>query len=926
MSDIKFDLEIDSVKSKSQRGVNELRGLSSFFTIFTSTYQDEVKSFEQKLLLHENKYKVIDDSILSANLVNIYDCFRQCNNNIQSLMSKIDNELISPLEVFRNTQFKIYQENINELRNISTSYKENKDLLDNLKFKYYRASTITKKNEEKSKKKSIFSWESNTQNNIDDTIHTKMEAKYGEIWYKYEVEKFNKNIVNINQRYKKMQEKIQLADKSRIYFIKTSFDKYRKFMDEYINNIKDYITIIENYISDDICEKDQKNSLKIFSQYKNKNEERIKDEQFISFNEFASKGNKTDNEKDFKYELLPNNSKLSNINEKELDTFLKLVSEELLSEKEIEYEKLAKLIELFQNVKENSDIEKKFMDAILAKQKLSSIKFHNLKNLEHLANVLNFINLRENSIYKGKFELNFKIIFLAQKVFYQNKINNKKVYLSAVLSKNEFYRTNTFWRNIIELKLANKMEDHISRLKNYILPEEKNAGFFKKISGKLNNIAINIHKNSLLGQSKILPLLKGYNELEDTRVQVVDNMATQEMSTIIKDSIPSFYNFNLPSEKCLDLIAQLVEDYKIPSDIMNYYVAYANVSSHTIRQLLPHENKNYANKSQNTKNMQKSVKFLKILEKSIQFLDFKDYNNLLLCSKMINKKLKKKIYKHVLKQKNLDNKIRLYIWGNVLNIRKLKKEYNYQQILNSKNDEELKAEIKLDVGRTSVNDDNSDLHRQKISNILYGVALIDGESKYCQGMNFIVMLLYEIYGEEDAFYIFLSFFKSTEYPLIFEKDLQKLKAFFYVFNRIIQLFEPELASYFNMHGINTNIYLPPWLITLFTSSHQYLRGENDNTKILIRILDNYIVSGWKSMICVSCALLHSYEDELMNKKYEVMIEFLVNELQKSEFFSNKNLEKLEEYFAAGIIKKKLIKNIEAEFVQDQKFKELKNNM
>ena len=126
MSDIKFDLEIESVKSKSQRGVNELRGLSSFFTIFTSTYQDEVKSFEQKLLLHENKYKVIDDSILSANLVNIYDCFRQCNNNIQSLMSKIDNELISPLEVFRNTQFKIYQENINELRNISTSYKENK--------------------------------------------------------------------------------------------------------------------------------------------------------------------------------------------------------------------------------------------------------------------------------------------------------------------------------------------------------------------------------------------------------------------------------------------------------------------------------------------------------------------------------------------------------------------------------------------------------------------------------------------------------------------------------------------------------------------------------------------------------------------------------------------------------------------------------
>ena len=922
MSDIKFDSEVETVKSKSQRGVDELKGLSSFFTIFTSTYQEEVKSFEERLLSHEDKYKVIDDSILSANLVNIYDCFRQCNNNIQNLMTKIQNELISPLEVFRNTQFKIYQENINELRNISSNYRENKDLLDNAKLNYYRSSCITKKNENKNNKRSIFS--ENTQSNYDELIHTKMEAKYGEIWYKYEIEKYNKNIVSINQRYKKMQEKIQLADKSRIYFIKTSFDKYRKFMNEYVNNIKDYITIIENYISDDICEKDIKNSLKIFTQYNKLDEKRIKDEQYTSFNEFLAKGNKADNEEIFKYELLPNNSKLLNIDEKELDDFFKTVSLELLSEKEVEYEKMAKLIELFQNVKQNSDIEKKFMDAILAHQKLSSIRFQNLKNLEHLANVINFINLRENSILNGKFELNFKIIFLAEKVFYQNKVNNNKVYLCAVLSKNEFYRTKTFWRNITELKLANKIADHISRLKNYILPEEKNKGFFKKISGKFNTDKI--HKKSILGQSRILPLLKNYNDLEETRVQVVDKMATQEMITIIKDSIPSCYNFNLPSEKCLDLIAQLVQDYKIPSDIMNYYVTYANVSSHTIKQLLPHEKKNSANKSQNKKNLQKSVKFLKILESSIQFLNFKDYNNLLLCSKAINKKLKKRIYKHVLKQKDLSMKIRLYIWGNLLNIRKLKAEYNYQKVITENNDEAIKAEIKLDVERTAVNNDDKELHKQKITNILYGVALLNGESRYCQGMNFIVSLLYEIYGEEDAFYIFLSFFKSTEYPLIFEKDLQKLKAFFYVFTRIIQLFEPELASYFKMNGINTNIFLPPWLITLFTSSHQYLRDENDNKKILVRILDNYIVSGWKSMMCVNCALLHSYEDELMQKKYEIMIEFLVNELQKSEFFSNKNLDKLEEYFAAGRIKKKLIKNIEAEFVQDQKFSELKNNM
>ena len=53
-----------------------------------------------------------------------------------------------------------------------------------------------------------------------------------------------------------------------------------------------------------------------------------------------------------------------------------------------------------------------------------------------------------------------------------------------------------------------------------------------------------------------------------------------------------------------------------------------------------------------------------------------------------------------------------------------------------------------------------------------------------------------IIGEEEVFYIFLSFFKNTEYPLIFSKDLKKLKIYFYVFNRIIQLLVHELYSKF----------------------------------------------------------------------------------------------------------------------------------
>ena len=124
----------------------------------------------------------------------------------------------------------------------------------------------------------------------------------------------------------------------------------------------------------------------------------------------------------------------------------------------------------------------------------------------------------------------------------------------------------------------------------------------------------------------------------------------------------------------------------------------------------------------------------------------------------------------MLKQKNLSKKIRLSIWQNILNISSLKKEYNYREILAKANEEKVKHEIELDVIRTTVgNVENPKEIREQITNVLYAVSQLNGSIKYCQGMNFVVQFLYEIYGEEDSFYIFLAFFKRTEYYLIFAK-------------------------------------------------------------------------------------------------------------------------------------------------------------
>ena len=269
-------------------------------------------------------------------------------------------------------------------------------------------------------------------------------------------------------------------------------------------------------------------------------------------------------------------------------------------------------------------------------------------------------------------------------------------------------------------------------------------------------------------------------------------------------------------------------------------------------------------------------------------------------------------------------KTRLHIWYNMLKINELKKKYNYKDVLSKANDAKNKHEIFLDIRRTNVDEDQKDLHKERIINVLYAVSQCNFGIKYVQGMNFIVSFLYEVYGEEEAFYIFLSFFHSTQYSIIFDKDLIKLNEFFYVFNRIISLLEPELSSFFNINGVNVNFFATPWFITLFTGSHQNLRNEKDNKNILIRIFDNFITSGWKAMMVVGCSLLHSFESKLMSLKYEDMLEFLINGMLRSEFFMKENEDNLEDYFMNIKISRKLTRTIESEYAQEKMMNEIKS--
>ena len=918
--EINLSQEKQFLEDNYRDSINELRKISWFIKIFIKMNKERKNIYAKREELKDKRIDISKktESFLFISINNIYNSFESFIENSDNFMTSMENDLIKPLDDFIDNQINFYNKNLNKMKKVYNGYLNSSLIVENSKNNYYHSCYEYNQTDFTETNNSIFRGENKLHTKTDNLIRNKMVARNNEFIYKYEISKFNKNIIEKNDEYNVLIDNVLNLEKTKVHFVNSLLNKFKTYLNDYVKKINTFINEIDQFNSKDIGEQEILLQSKFFSKYreemKEKNLSRIPELNFISYQNYLEKLKQNNNNTNLASLKIDNINPMLKLDVNNLSIMAKEFVNNLLEENEIGQEKVANIFETLYYP--NLETGKKILNYLYEIKGKSSIVFLNLQNLEYLANILGFISLHENDIFNEQFELNLKIIFIAERIFYRNKITNDKIYLSALLSKNKYYRTKQFWRNIVELKLSNKLNDHIDRIKNLKINDKPKKRFSKLFSLET--------KKSFLPKTRIIKLIKNYSSLDSEQIELLEKIAIEEMQKIIRENIPIFANFNFPSELCLDLIAELTEEYRVGKDNIKFFVTYFNVSNYTIRKLIPNEKGSTINIYKQFTSIPEINKKLKLFKNIVPFLDFKDYNNLLLCSKLFHKKLSKTIYKYVLKQSNLSPKIRLAIWHNLLGISALKKQYNYKEVLSNAKEERVKKEIELDVIRTTVGDvKNPEETRAQITNVLYAVSQLNGNIKYCQGMNFIVQFLYEKFGEEEAFYVFLSFFKNTDYKLIFEKNLEELKILFYVFRRIISLLEPELSSYFNMNGIDVNFFVPPWFITLFTGSHQNFKGENDNSQILLRILDNFIVSGLKSLMEVGCVALHSYENVLMSKKYEDVLSFLINDLLRSDFFSKKNTKFVEKFFNETNISKKLVKNIEEEFRQEQKFKLVK---
>ena len=956
--------EISKYKSLSVQEEQTLNKFSQFFRTISKQgviFAEKVKSSLEEL--NQELIKETRNTSHNLSFYRFYIDFKSFLDNIKQIYSSIEKNISDKITEFISENKSNIEENNNKLHEMLIKLAENKAKIEKYKYSYFDASKVLFEQEKKIKEKNLSKESVNKYENI---------SEGQKQIYKEELNKFNEILDEEEEQYKIIisnysncyQEKINCLVKNMVLFkncVKSYLEKYK----EMLTNVERSIPVIN-----------ARNDVEYFRQdmnYTNENKRRFIKEDFLDYellkksieqNEQNEEEENTGNKIYFennsismkniisKYNITYEKSlkiinlgkgidedeeeKESNEENKKLDSYIK---ELLTSEKELSKDKYVFLLRHINDTEITN-----FTDILMTYYKGN--KFIKVKNLENLKLFSNILNIIINCSYNNKeiFYICFIAIFISEKtIFFSKKNNSKRYYLCKILPKkttNTIFSSNNFWSELINVNIA-MLADILTRRevdrREKLKEQNKNSGMLNKVKNMFAN------KKDIENQKIENEIL--YNQIYNEKLP---NYCVK----ILNDYLRHFSNYDFDPKKGSEIIVDMSIKYKFDQSYVTYFIAELNSNMCANLNQKKNGEEDYINEINEDKDIEinnndsafsieddnvfvdyellyknkldkkiskliTDVK-LRIIIRCLKYLQLEEIPNLLATNKLYNKTLTKFIYKNLLIRfgKDLDISKHIEVWKMILNYTQATIKYNYEEIKQkievNPNQEQYKV-IELDVKRTNFDSDNN-LNRRKIGNILKSISHIIPKLNYCQGMNYIAAFFLNITNnnEEVSFYLFLSMLLQTEYGKLFEKDLEKLKKYFYVFERIICICLPELYVHLKEMNIDVSYFLSPWLITLFTDNYKYIKDRN-NPIILLKIFDLFFFSGWKSIIKIGIILLKTYESKLMSLGQEDLLKYLISGICKNNFFQNEYFDKLTQTLENFKIEGFLVSSVENEY-------------
>ena len=924
----------------------------SKFILFFKTFSLDGQKLIQKSSKFLDEYftelkKEPSSTTNNITFLSFYNDIHRALQKLGEIFNNININIGDKLTEMHKKMTMNHNSGIEKLNKLSQILNENKLKLEKFKYNYFNACKTVIEQENK-----IIKLKDNKKIKEEDYIkNNEILGKYIstaenlESTYKSELNKFNKLIETGEEAYGKIIKIFKDEYENKLNVIMNCLGELKKNVNENNEVNKELIFKIDKVFK---CMNIERDSA-LFSEknnYYNENKKRFLNEKFLDYKVFMNDDKNKKNlskenlniSKDLsKYKKILNLGKyqddegkeiieLKNDEEKNINEYIiNLIN----SENKIEQDKFEYICN-YMNLS-NQNVE--FIVNILLNQfkQSSFIRLSNLDNLNLLSVLLNSI------IYKATkdpqiFDINYIVIFISEKIiFFNNENIYNKCYLNKVISKNDIFSDSKFWNNLIvkKIQILGEMITHmeIEKIEKEKNENLKNGKMLSKVKGIFSK---NKNKENAMIENEIL-----FGQLYEEKLPIYSVQ-------VIDEYIDHFSNFNFDQKLASELIIDLAEKYKFDDSFVTYFMAKLNsnmclnVDDSEQEIININYDKLYFNSANNNIIRYKHVfdAKLRALLYSLPYLELKDFPKMLGLNKNFNKYLVKIVYKNILiKYHDMDIKTHLSIWKILLGFYEIKNLYNYKEIkkelgLDSSIEEKMKSYnieefqnskdiIDLDIIRTNF-DDNRIQNQLKIRNILKSIRKAKINLKYCQGMNYVAAFLLNITNdEEEAFYLFLSIFDYTDYGKLFINDLEKLKKYFYVFGRLLHVLLPELDYYLKDNKIDVSYFVSSWFITLFTNTFQNIKDKN-NPKILLRILDLFFFSGWKSIIKIGISLLKNYENVIISKTFEELLQFLIGNILKSDFFQKENFDQLMRIKINFKIKSSLIADIENEYEMKKK--------
>ena len=659
----------------------------------------------------------------------------------------------------------------------------------------------------------------------------------------------------------------------------------------------------------------------------------IAPEYYFLFNNFDNdEEDKSNNKKDD-----------DNYNKEHLSTLKKLF-DDLRGQDVISDESLNKLFGILGDVSDKIKYRNlclHFVRYINQKTKSGHLTYNNVENFIFANNMLSKIcqnyplkKIPADDHTKDEFEENFKYYQILDNIIRignVSHIGNK--YMCSLLKNNDIMKDIKTFKFGFKSYLISEIKNCLDKLKKNVNPVQNVIDLFN------NKINSSFNKTDFIKEIGFDNYIEEYKDLNNNEKI---NFNNKEFMKILHNSLKKYIiymaNYDIKHTILSKFIKSLNEYFPFLKDnYANFYLGYYKSSLNSIKTCL------FRTKTDNIKILKKinqikqvnskeespdinqneisNIKKNKIFLRNIlPFLEIQYKNELLHLSKELN--MRQYYYENILSSKELSLEKRIKIWQIIL-LNKEANNVNYKEILKDLNEIEDSKVIMDDTKRTFLANKDKEKTQEIVKNILSCfISKNNYNIRYCQGMNFIVAFLYDLTDNEElSFILFKSLIENTNLKIIYDKKFELLNCYFYILDRLISFFLPLLKQKFDEIQMNIDCFVSAYFLTLF--SNVFILNNNCK-KFMIFILENFMLKGWKVIFKAILALLKYNKEDILNIKEEgELLNYVIQNLRKSDIFLDENFEKFLNLYNNFYVNTKLINDLKEEYILEN---EIKNDL